>query len=161
MAMSQYSYGKLQVTRLKGEQLPYAGGFDKDGNLTKDPGPIEQSMRILPAGYWKGSGLAIVFDLVAAIISNGLPTSEIDKVGKGSCGGCSQIFITINPYTFGTEDEVNNILENTVNQLTNAEPAKEGGKVCYPGQRTAQTREDSNANGVVVDETVWNDVCNL
>ena len=27
MAMSQYSYGKLQVTRLKNKKLPYPGGF--------------------------------------------------------------------------------------------------------------------------------------
>lgn len=53
MAMSQYAYGKLQVTRLKGEKLPYPGGYDKDGNLTDELGPIEQSMRILPTGYWK------------------------------------------------------------------------------------------------------------
>ena len=38
MAMSQYAYGKLGVYRLAGKQLPYPGGFDKDGNLTSDPG---------------------------------------------------------------------------------------------------------------------------
>ena len=37
MAMSQYSYGKLQVTRLKNQKLPYAGGFDQHGVLTEDP----------------------------------------------------------------------------------------------------------------------------
>jgi 3-dehydro-L-gulonate 2-dehydrogenase len=161
MAMSQYSYGKLQVTRLNGEQLPYAGGFDSEGNLTTDPGSIEESMRILPTGYWKGSGLAILLDMVAAVLSNGMPTSEIDKVGKGSCGGCSQIFITINPHTFGTEEQINNILESTINQLANTKPIKEGGKVYYPGQRTVQTREESIKNGILADETVWNEICNL
>lgn len=161
MAMSQYSYGKLQVTRLKNEQLPYAGGFDKEGNLTTDPGSIEKSMRILPTGYWKGSGLAILLDMVAAVLSNGMPTSEIDKIGKGSCGGCSQIFIAINPYTFGTEEQINNILESTINQLGAAKPVSEGGEVCYPGQRTTKTREDNNKNGIVADETIWNDICNL
>ena len=34
MAMSLYAYGKLGVYRLAGKQLPYPGGFDKDGNLT-------------------------------------------------------------------------------------------------------------------------------
>ncbi|MGK0465619.1 3-dehydro-L-gulonate 2-dehydrogenase [Clostridium sp.] len=161
MAMSQYSYGKLQVTRLNEDQLPYAGGFDSEGNLTTDPGSIEESMRILPTGYWKGSGLAILLDMVAAILSNGMPTSEIDKLGKGSCGGCSQIFITINPHTFGTEEQINNILESTINQLATTEPIKDGGRVYYPGQRTALTREDSNKNGITADETVWNEICNL
>ena len=36
MAMSQYAYGKLGVYRLAGKQLPFPGGFDKDGNLTRD-----------------------------------------------------------------------------------------------------------------------------
>ena len=71
MAMSQYAYGKLGVYRLAGRQLPYPGGFDKDGNLTTDPGAIEDSMRILPTGYWKGSSLAIALDLAAAMISAG------------------------------------------------------------------------------------------
>lgn len=159
--MSQYSYGKLQVTRLNGDQLPYAGGFDKKGDLTTDPGCIEESMRILPTGYWKGSGLAIVLDMVAAILSNGIPTSEIDKVGKGSCGGCSQIFIAINPHTFATEEEINNILESTINQLSNAEPIKDGGKIYYPGRRTVRTREENKKEGIVADETVWKDVCKL
>jgi 3-dehydro-L-gulonate 2-dehydrogenase len=161
MAMSQYSYGKLQVTRLKGEQLPYEGGYDKDGNLTTDPGAIEETKRILPTGLWKGSGLAIALDLVAAVLSNGLPTSEIDHVGKGSCGGCSQIFIAVNPYVFGTEEEIESTLESTVQQLANAEPEKTGGVIFYPGQRTLLMRKENSTLGIVVDENVWNEVCSL
>ncbi|MEM9424570.1 MAG: Ldh family oxidoreductase, partial [Spirochaetota bacterium] len=41
MAISQYAYGKLQVTRLAGKKLPLPGGFDKHGNITDDPGAIE------------------------------------------------------------------------------------------------------------------------
>ncbi|MEM1483308.1 3-dehydro-L-gulonate 2-dehydrogenase [Oscillospiraceae bacterium PP1C4] len=161
MAMSQYSYGKLQVTRLAGEQLPYPGGFDKDGSLTSDPGSIEESRRILPTGYWKGSGLAVALDMAAAILSNGLPASEIDKVGKGSCGGCSQIFIAFNPHLFGSEAEIEAILESSIDQLHNAAPEKKGGRVTFPGERTVETRNQSNELGVLADETVWNDVCNL
>lgn len=161
MAMSQYSYGKLQVTRLKGEQLPTIGGFDNDGNPTTDPGSIEESRRILPTGYWKGSGLAIALDVAAAVLSNGLPTSEIDKVGKGSCGGCSQVFIAMNPYMFGSEEDVEKILESTANQLSNVIPEEEGKKVYYPGQRTLKTRDESMEKGILVDEQVWEKVCSL
>jgi len=45
MAMSQYSNGKLEVLRRRGEQLPLAGGYDGDGNLTTDPGAILESRR--------------------------------------------------------------------------------------------------------------------
>lgn len=66
MAMSQYSYGKLQVTRMRGERLPFPGGFDAEGVLTDEPAEIEASRRILPMGFWKGSGFAIMLDLLAA-----------------------------------------------------------------------------------------------
>ncbi len=38
MAMSQFSYGTLESYRKRGEQLPVDGGFDAEGNLTRDPG---------------------------------------------------------------------------------------------------------------------------
>ena len=40
MAMSQYSYGKLEWHRHKGEQLPEYGGYDRENRLTKDPSAI-------------------------------------------------------------------------------------------------------------------------
>ena len=43
MAMSQFSYGALAEHRARGEQLPVDGGFDSQGNLTRDPGAIEAS----------------------------------------------------------------------------------------------------------------------
>jgi hypothetical protein len=56
MAISQCSYGALTAHRKRGELLPVDGGFDADGNLTRDPAAIERSSRPLPIGYWKGSG---------------------------------------------------------------------------------------------------------
>ena len=54
-AVSQFSYGKIEEARLKGQKLPVPGGYDEDGNLTTDPGAIEKTWRVLPMGYWKGS----------------------------------------------------------------------------------------------------------
>ena len=46
----------LEVNRLAGRQLPVDGGFDDEGNLTKEPGVIEKNRRILP-NLW---GLSII-----------------------------------------------------------------------------------------------------
>jgi 3-dehydro-L-gulonate 2-dehydrogenase len=161
MAMSQFSYGKLQVTRLKNELLPVPGGYDKDGNLTSDPGLIEESMRILPTGYWKGSGFAILLDTVAAILSNGLATVGIDQVGQGSCGGCSQIFLAIDPYKAGGQEFVERTLNETVSYIKSSEPAKAGGEVYFPGELAAKIRQENLAKGIPVDENVWNELLSL
>jgi len=161
MAMSQYSYGKLQVTRLKGEQLPFPGGFDQDGQLTSEPGPIEQSMRILPTGYWKGSGLAILLDTLAAVLSEGLATNDIDQIKQGSCTGCSQVFIVIDPRQLGGEEFTDKVADGVADYVNSSTPAEKSKEVLYPGQSTARIRQDHRANGIIVDDGVWAEVLAL
>src|SRR6201996_7905661 len=62
MAISQYSIGKLNLYKFKGEQLPLPGGYDNSGKLSTDPAAILESQRVLPIGFWKGSGLSLVLD---------------------------------------------------------------------------------------------------
>lgn len=158
MAMSQYSYGKLQVTRLKGEKLPYPGGFDKDGNLTDVPGPIEESMRILPTGYWKGSGLAIMLDAMAAFLTAGSPTNEIDKIQQGSCTGASQVFMVFDPQHFGGK-AFSEAMATSVAEYVNASTPAEGkSEVRYPGETTQRNRVNFRANGIPVDDGVWAEI---
>ncbi len=161
MAMSQYSYGKLQTTRLKNEQLPYPGGFDAQGNLTTDPGAIEASRRILPTGFWKGSGLSILLDVLAAILSEGSATRGIDEIGIGNCTGCSQIFIAFDPERLGSADHMQRIVDEMAEYVNGSSPVDASRPVTYPGQNTVSTRQDHLRNGVVVDDDIWQEVLAL
>ena len=159
MAMSQFSYGKIGVYRLKGEQLPYPGGFDVNGNLTTDPGTIEKTRRILPAGYWKGSGMAIALDLAAALMANGNSGSDMDERNQGSCTGCCQIFIAYDPYLFGIKAEIQKMLNRRIEAVHSSHPEHKNGKISYPGERTLAARKKSNLEGIEVNEKIWNQVC--
>lgn len=161
MAMSQYSYGKLGVYRLAGRQLPYAGGFDTDGKLTTDPGAIEDSRRILPTGYWKGSGMALALDMAAAMMANGKTGAVLDEEQRGSCTGCCQIFIAYDPYLFGEKEELQAMMDARIDAVHKAHPDRENGRVLYPGERTLADRARSIQEGIQVDEQVWAQVCQL
>jgi 3-dehydro-L-gulonate 2-dehydrogenase len=161
MAMSQYSYGKLQTTRLKGRKLPFPGGFDKDGNLTDEPGPIEASMRILPMGYWKGSGFAIMLDVLAAVVSEGAPTNVIDTFQQGSCTGCSQVFILIDPAKLGGEAFTEQIADSVVDYVHQSVPADNNSAALYPGENALSTRQKQSKEGILVDDGVWAEVLAL
>lgn len=158
MAMSQYAYGKLQVTRLKDERLPYPGGFDADGKLTDEPGPIEQSQRILPMGFWKGSGFAILLDVLAAVLSEGLPTNGIDALKLGSCVGCSQVFIAIDPKKLGGDAATAQIADSIVDYVHASTPDEAGHTPEFPGEGAARRRERQGREGIEVDDGVWRDV---
>jgi 3-dehydro-L-gulonate 2-dehydrogenase len=158
MAMSQYSYGKLQVTRLAGQRLPFAGGFDSGGQLTDEPAAIEESRRILPMGLWKGSGFAIMLDLLAAGLSEGLPTNGIDELKSGSCVGCSQVFLVIDPRRIGGEEVNARIADSIVDYVHASTPNEEGRGAEYPGEGARRRRERSMREGIEVDDGVWAEV---
>jgi 3-dehydro-L-gulonate 2-dehydrogenase len=155
MAMSQYSYGKLQVTRLKGDKLPFPGGFDSEGILTAIPGEIEETRRILPMGYWKGSGFAVLLDLISALLTGGLTTAGIDKEGKGSCGSCCQVFIALNPGKWNSSEFVERTIEETIGQLKSSTPSIQDGEIYYPGEHSLKTRQENIELGIPVDDNVW------
>src|SRR5699024_4603559 len=121
MAESQFSWGKIQTTRMNKEQLPFPGGFNTIGEITKDPSEIEESRRIMPMGYWKGSGFAILLDLFSSILSNGNTTAMIDKINQGSGTGSSQVFIAFDPRYFITEMQMEKIIEETIYNIKNSE----------------------------------------
>jgi 3-dehydro-L-gulonate 2-dehydrogenase len=154
IAMSQFSYGTLSTYRERGELLPFPGGFDERGELTRDPAAIERTQRALPIGLWKGSGLAFVLDVLAAMLANGrathqIPTDPLQEVGQ------SQVFIALAPSALTSIDELDRIATGAIDFLHAATPVEPGSNARYPGEGTLRIREESLRLGVAVDEAAW------
>jgi 3-dehydro-L-gulonate 2-dehydrogenase len=158
MAMSQFSFGAIEKYRKAGEQLPVPGGFDPEGNITCDPAAIEQTMRPLPVGYWKGSGLSILLDMTAAMLSLGRATHQIPSDFLTE-SGLSQIFIAIHPATLGPTDECERIADAVVASIHGCKPEKEGRTVRYPGEQTLKLRAENQQLGLPVEEATWAAIC--
>lgn len=154
MAMSQFSYGALESYRTRGEMLPVEGGFNAEGNLTRDPAAIEQSQRPLPIGYWKGSGLSIVLDMIAAMTSLGKATHRLSTDPLLEAG-ISQVFLAINPAALGDGPILSQIADDIIASLHNCRPAEKGTKIRYPGENTLRTRAENRKLGLPVDSAVW------
>jgi 3-dehydro-L-gulonate 2-dehydrogenase len=154
MAMSQFSYGAISAYSKRGELLPVDGGFDTAGNLTRDAAAIEASQRALPIGYWKGSGLSLVLDMVAAMLSGGLAAHEIPRESTRETG-TSQIFLAIDPGNLIESQEMLRIAEGILESLREATPVDPNKPVRYPGEETLRLREENMRLGVPVDPEVW------
>ena len=156
LALSQFSYGKLETTRLAGKKLPVPGGYDEEGNLTTDPAAIEKSMRMLPIGFWKGSGLSILLDMIATILTD---SNSVAKIGTfGDEIGLIQVMIAIDPNKFQDGKVTDQIIENIMEDVSKSEPIQEGGEVRCPGVGEHRKRRDNLENGVECDEGKWNEV---
>ncbi len=160
VAMSQFSYGALESYRRRGEMLPVEGGFDAEGNLTRDPGAIEHSQRLLPIGFWKGSGLAVVLDMIAAMTSLGQATQEIanDSLRETNL---SQMFIAFDPRTLGDAARMEEIANEVVASLHRSRAAEQGKPIRYPGENTLRLREENLRLGLPIDEAIWQEIARM
>ena len=152
-AVSQFSYGKIEDCRLRGAQLPVPGGYNEAGELTTDPAEIEKTWRVLPMGYWKGSGLSIVLDLIATVLTNGNSVAKIGTFGDEI--GLTQIMIAIDPGKFNTSGETDDIVNGILADVKASVPAQEGGEVFYPGEMELARIRENREQGIPVIEEVW------
>ncbi|HEX8137017.1 MAG TPA: 3-dehydro-L-gulonate 2-dehydrogenase [Pyrinomonadaceae bacterium] len=157
-AMSQFSYGALASYRMRGERLPVVGGFDKEGRLTRDPAAIEESGRPLPIGFWKGSGLALMLDMLAALLSGGRATHEI-QADPDLEVGLSQVFLAFNVSSPDEEETFARPVDRIIEHLQMASAEDE--KVRYPGERTLETRRLNLERGIPVEPEIWRHVQGL
>jgi 3-dehydro-L-gulonate 2-dehydrogenase len=169
MAMSQFSYGALAAYQMRGEMLPVDGGFDLEGKLTRDPGAIEASNRPLPMGFWKGSGLALMLDLLATLLSGGKASYQIEPIPERETR-VSQVFIAIDPSGLYSPSESRSESDSTTAAAQIADqiiehfqtsPHSGGERVRYPGYRVLQIRKENLANGIPVDPSVWHQLQSL
>ena len=157
MAMSQFSYGQLWSYARRGEHLPMTGGYDAQGNLTRDAAAIGKSLRPLPMGFWKGSGLALTLDLFAAALSGGNATHQIGSSFDRETG-LSQFFLAIDPTRFSSMAELNGIATSIIEDLHQAPPTDAAKPPRYPGEETYRLRQENLRLGVPVEDDIWAEV---
>jgi 3-dehydro-L-gulonate 2-dehydrogenase len=150
MAMTQFSFGKLWQYQAQNKELPFPGGYDGDGNLSTHPEDIIKSKRALPIGFWKGSGLSLMLDLLATLLSGGNSTAAV-TLSERKETGVSQVFICIKPDSVNTEQ----LIEQIISYTKSSRPENDHTEILYPGENTLRTRERNLKEGVLVDEKIW------
>lgn len=159
MAMSQYSFGAMELSLLKNEKLAVQGGFNKEGQLTNDPAEILASRRALPIGYWKGAGMSFLLDVLTTILSGGLAGHEITKSGIET--DISQLFIAIDISKLSNHSIITKTVEAIIEDYHQSVPSDESKKITYPGERVLKTRKNNLAKGIPVLKTVWEKIMAL
>jgi len=158
ISMSQFALGKLRLYARSDSELPVPGGYNDEGELISDPGKILESGRLLPIGFWKGSGLAIVLDALAAVLSGGLSTAVLDSQEEER--NVSQVFIAFNLEGFDPSS-IEGQVEEILGHLHDARPVDPGQSIRHPGQRVLELRESNRRDGLMLDEEIWESVRRL
>lgn len=154
MAMSQYSYGKLEWYSRSHRDLPEFGGYNPENELTRNPREILESQRILPAGLWKGSALSLVLDLSAAILSGGNTSMKIAQLEAET--KLSQVFIAVDLERHMNAEQREELVQETLNFINeHNEHAR------YPGQRSLEDRQKHLEKGIEIPLDLWSEILKL
>lgn len=93
-ATSVVAMGRVQQLKREGKALPPMAAVDKDGNPTTDP---NAAVSLLPFGAHKGYGLALINEIVGALIGGSLPTLRNRWADDGDKHTSTFFFQVIHP----------------------------------------------------------------
>jgi len=153
MATSKIALGKVRVAFNSGERVPEGTLIDPVGRATTDPGVMfseDSSGALTTAGDHKGSGLAIMCELLGAALIGG-DTVQPANVRDGRIVN-NMLSVIINPDATHSSAAVFDEAEAYLDYVS-AAPLREGADaVLMPGQPEQRSRV-ARADGFEVDDT--------
>jgi uncharacterized oxidoreductase len=165
-ATSLVAEGKIQVASYGGKPLPPDALIDQDARLSGDPHVLygeygSTDLRtsaggtgaIRAFGEHKGSGLALMCELLAGALTGGGCAGPLDGDRRGIANGMLSVYLS--PAHFGTQSEFERIGRDYLDWVLSARPVEDGQPVLAPGDPEARTREARLAEGVPLPVDTW------
>lgn len=159
MATTTVAMGKIFKAHFSGQaEIPHGWALDKEGLPTTDTARALQGMP-MPLGGYKGYGLAMMVEILCAVLSGGLMGSELGGIRfKDRPMGVGQVFIAVDASRFMALD----MLEERVAKLSNmmkGTPAAPGyEEVLMPGEPELRAETIRRKEGIPLAKGVWDEL---
>ena len=137
MATASMAMGEVQVAKREGHKVPLGTGLTKEGKDTTDPAEIADGGVLLPFGGYKGSGIAMMVELLAgALVGDNFSyeTAEKDNNDGGPPSG-GEFILAISPDKLSDTDW-------DIHSSKFFDKMKSMGDVRLPGERRHKNRLD-------------------
>jgi uncharacterized oxidoreductase len=150
MATSTIAFGKARVARNKGLPVPEGTLLDREGRPTTDPAPMVDRFEgaLTAFGLHKGSGLAILCELLGAALTGGQTITDPMRHGIVN----NMLAILIDPARFATGGRGPAAVAAVADWIRAARPAPGFDRVRLPGEPERESRARRLAEGVPIDE---------
>lgn len=166
-ATSMVAEGKIMVAASGGKALPPGVLIDHDGSLSNDPatlygqgqdanlrGPRAGTGAIRAMGEHKGSGLALVCELLAGALT-----------GSGCCGPDNRptangmLSFYIDPKALGLAQSMTAEARHYLGWVKTSRPASPAGEVLLPGEPERRLKAKRLAEGIPLSQAAWTSIC--
>ena len=156
MASSLVARGKLILHAQKKKPLPPGWALDSEGRETVDPEVALKGL-LTPMGGAKGSGLALVIDVLCGVLSGSKWLSGVGHLYSGveTPQGIGHVFGAINIEAFMKREEFLKIMDEYVETVHGCPKADGVDRIYVPGEIEYLKTLESRKEGVFLsDETV-------
>lgn len=161
MAPSVVALGKLILAQKLGKSIPLGWALDRDGKPTIDPA-AGRAGSLVPIGGAKGSGLAIMVDVLCGILSGGPYGPHLHDLyvmdepqGVSHFIGAVDIAHFIEPASFKAALSA---MAGEIKELKKAEGVSE---IFMPGERSGRKARENSVRGIEVSQPVYEELTAL
>lgn len=164
--------GRVEVYAKNGEPLPEAWAVDAAGEATNDAAAVIDNIvrkaggGILPlggagtaAGGHKGFGLGIIVEILTGVLSGGLTSNWINRVG-GETGICNS-FIALDCALFGERAAITEKLSAFLQEIRESPKAHGRSRIFIPGEQRAERAARRAAGTIPVSAAVLRELRGL
>ena len=160
MALSKVARGNLSVAAKEKQSIPLDWAIDNEGVPTTDP---EAGLlgSVLPIGGYKGSGLALMLEVLAGVLSG----SPIGKQ-KGSLVppnferplGLSHTFMALKIENFIPVTQFKDRIEVLITEIKSSAISKNSSEVLVPNEKEFRIEKQRKKEGVPLSETLFKEL---
>jgi LDH2 family malate/lactate/ureidoglycolate dehydrogenase len=151
IALSSVAALKVIMAKEKGMDIPDTWLVDEDGQPTTDSSLFPQNASLQPMGAHKGYGLAVLVEILSAVITGAGILSEIASwnLDMSSVNNAGHAFIAIDIKQMISQEDFNKRISQVINELKNGPKAKGKDKIFLPGEMEWEKREKAVETGVL------------
>ncbi|MBR1229729.1 MULTISPECIES: malate/lactate/ureidoglycolate dehydrogenase [unclassified Bradyrhizobium] len=160
-ATSRVALGKVRVAHNAGKPMLDGALLDHAGQPTTDPSVMYTDPRgvVLPFGEHKGSGLALVCELLAGAIVGSPSVTTSTPPERGIING--MLSIVIDPIRLSTRDSMMAEIDDMISWVKSAKPAESESPVLIAGEPERLARAQRIAKGIEIDDTTWGQLTDI
>lgn len=156
MATTTVANNRIFKALTNGEEtIPAGWAVDSQGAPTTDTDAAIRGMP-MPLGGYKGSGLAMMVEMLCGVLSGGAMSVEVGGIRiEGKPTRTSQTFVAIDAGRFMAAEEFPRRVEWLVNTVKSAAPATGYGEVMVAGDPEWRAEAERRQSGIPLGEGTW------
>ena len=153
-ATTAMANSKMNLYKMRNEELPAGTVIDKDGYPTTNPSAVQEGGYLLPFGGHKGYALMMAVEFLGQVLV-GSDAVEDDGMGTPSMVKQGVSIIAIRADVFRQDADFRRRADELVREARSVPPAPGFKEVMAPGDPESRAQAQRSAEGIPVPDKVW------